>query len=111
LAVGGFEDHLEFALTVEGRLRHVHHAPGATPADAAYFAVLLLQEQGLTPVDVAQIYLYGPGLSPAAFGSLETVFRLQPELLNPLSVVDLNPGSLTSGFDRTAYVGCIGAAM
>src|SRR5690606_6113910 len=37
LAVGGFEDHLEFALTVEGRLRHVHHAPGATPADAAYF--------------------------------------------------------------------------
>jgi hypothetical protein len=111
LAVGWYETHTEFTLCRNHRWYFSHHAAVGSPADSAYFAAMLLRRLRLAPSDVGRLFLYGSDVDPAQFSLLQTLFPVAPERLNPLQLVDLDPGSLTASFDTEAYVPCIGATL
>ena len=111
LAIGWYADHVEYTLCRDQQWYFSKHTGALPPVDVTYFAAAMLNQLRLKPGQVRQIYIYGNGVDLASFSDLETVFELEPHRLNPLSVLDLDPGSLASDFDAEAYVGCVGAAL
>lgn len=111
LAVGWYPSHIEYTLCRQNRWYFSHYTKAGSHCDSAYFAVALLNHVKIKPSEIGQVYLYGTGVDSKKFGYFQSIFSLEPEYLNPLSVVDLDPGSLTSNFDSEAYVPCVGAAL
>lgn len=111
LVVGSYETHLELALCRDGRWHFALHAPTGAAPDSAYYAAALLDQFGLKPGAVEQIFLYGQATDPAAFSVLGRLFGSAPERLNFMPVVDLEAGSLASDFEMGVYVPCVGAAL
>lgn len=113
LAVGRYPGHLEVALARGGHLRHALHAPGATPADAAYFAAALLQRLDVAPSAVEDVFVYGldVGVPEETFASLGRLTGTQPQLLDICPVLGLDPDRLAKDFDAGPYVPCVGAAL
>lgn len=111
LAIGWYADHVEYTLCQDQQWYFSKHTEAVPPVDVAYFAAAMMDHLRLKPSQVRRIYLYGNGIDLSLFSDLETVFELEAHRLNPLSVLDLDPGSLASDFDAEAYVGCVGAAL
>ncbi|MEM1127492.1 MAG: hypothetical protein AAGI71_12640 [Bacteroidota bacterium] len=111
LAVGWYDQHVEYVLTREGRWRFSLFAPGASPTNGAYFALMLLRRVGAPVAQVGRLFAYGQHVEPAVLRPLEQVLRLPCTRLNPLKVVDLDPESLDASFDAEAYVSCLGGAL
>ncbi len=111
LALGWYGSHVEYTLCRNGRWYFSHYATVQSLADSAYFAVTLLRRLGLRPSDIVQVYVYGRGIEENDFAIFAAIFDTQPERLNPIPVVDLDPGSLSTDFDAEAYVPCIGVAL
>lgn len=111
LAIGWYAGHVEYTLCQEEDWYFSKHTDAVPPMDVAYFAVAMLEHLGLTPVQVRQIYIYGNDVDLSIFSDLELVFGLEAHRLNPLAVLDLDPGSLASDFEAEAYVGCVGGAL
>ncbi len=111
LAIGWYPDHVEYTLCHDQQWYFSKHTDAIPPVDVAYFAVVMMKQLRLKPDLVRRIYVYGNAVDLSLFPDLETVFDLEAHRLNPLSVLDLDPGSLASDFDAEAYVGCVGAAL
>lgn len=111
LAVGWYADHVEYTLCRNESWYFSKHTDAVPPVDVAFFAAAMMKQLRLKPSQVRQIYVYGNAVDLSLFSDLETVFGVEPHRLNPLSILDLDPGSLTSDFDAEAYVGCVGAAL
>ncbi len=111
LAIGWYARHVEYTLCREGQWFFSKHTDAAPPIDVAYFSAAMLEYLRLTPPQVRRLYVYGNDVDLSLFSDLETVFDLEVHRLNPLAVLDLDPGSLASDFEVEAYVGCVGAAL
>ncbi|HET6569604.1 MAG TPA: hypothetical protein VFG50_16685, partial [Rhodothermales bacterium] len=111
LVIGWYGSHVEYTLCRDGRWYFSHYGTEHGPADSAYFAVTLLQRLGIAPGDVTGVFAYGRDVAHTDLSVFGAVFDLQPERLNPMQVVDLDPGSLSADFDAEAYVPCIGVAL
>ncbi len=111
LAIGMYASHIEYTLFYNGKWYFSRHSAATTPADCAYYSVATLKRVGLTPADVEHVYLYGIRYGDEDLSILQAIFHKEPEWLNPIQVVDLDPDSLASGFDAEAYVPCIGAVL
>lgn len=111
LALGWYGSHVEYTLCRNGHWYFSHYATVQSLADSAYFAVTLLRRLGLRPNDITQVYVYGRDIDIDEFSIFKAIFDVPPERLNPIPVVDLDPGSLSSDFDAEAYVPCIGVAL
>lgn len=111
LAIGWYRDHIEYTLCHEQQWYFSKHSEAVPPVDVAYFAAAMLDQLKLRPSLVRRVYVYGNDVDLSLFSDLETVFELEAHRLNPLTVLDLDPGSLDSDFDAEAYVGCVGAAL
>lgn len=111
LAVGWYGTHTEYALCRGGRWRFGTHAPAGPPADGAYFAAAVLDHLSVAPAALRHLYVYGQEVSLEAFAPFQAALGLRPERLDPLALIDLDPGSLAPEFDAGAYVPCVGAAL
>ena len=111
LAIGWYAGHVEYTLCRGRNWYFSKHTEAVPPVDVAYFAAAMVNQLHVRPEEVQRIYVYGNGVDLSLFSDLETVFELEVHRLNPLSVLDLDPGSLASDFDAEAYVGCVGAAL
>lgn len=111
LVVGWYGSHVEYTLCRNGRWYFSHFGSVQSPADSAYFAVTLLRRLGIASSDVTGVYVYGREVSRTDFSVFGAVFDLEPQRLNPIQVVDIDPGSLSADFDAEAYVPCIGVAL
>ncbi len=111
LSIGWYADHIEYTLCHDQQWYFSKYTDAVPPADIAYFAAAMINQLRLEPRQVRRLYVYGNGVDLSLFSDLETVLDLEAHRLNPLSVLDLDPGSLASDFDAEAYVGCIGAAL
>lgn len=111
LAIGWYPDHIEYALCHDREWHFSKYTDAVPPVDVAYFAAHIADRFGLAPREVQTLYLYGNDADPSLFSDLESVFESEIRPLNPLVVLDVDSGSLSSDFDVEAYVGCIGAAL
>jgi hypothetical protein len=113
LAVGRYPGHLELALVRGKALRHALHAPGATPADGAYFAAALLDRLGIVPSAVEDVFAYGldVGAPEDAFAPLGRLTGTTPQLLDIRPILGLDPDRLAEDFDAGPYVPCVAAAL
>lgn len=111
MAIGWYADHVEYTLCRDRQWYFSKHTNAVPPVDVAYFSAAMLKQLRLKTRQVRHLYIYGNAVDPLLFADLETVFGLKVERLNPLTVLDLDPGSLASDFDAEAYVGCVGAAL
>jgi len=111
MAIGWYPTHIEYTLCRKQRWYSSQFSVAGSFSDSAYFAVTLLKHLGIRPHEVGQVYVYGIGAGHNKSEIYQSLFSSEPEFLNPLSVVDLYPGSLTSTFDAESYVPCIGAAL
>jgi hypothetical protein len=94
-------------------LRHALHAPGATPADGAYFAAALLDRLGIAPSAVEDVFAYGldVGAPEDAFAPLGRLTGTTPQLLDIRPILGLDPDRLAEDFDAGPYVPCVAAAL
>lgn len=113
LVVGCYPQHLELAFLRGGRLRHALHAPGATLADAAYFAAALLKRLDVAPAAVSDVFTYGldAGAPADAFATLEQITGVRPQPLALCPLLGLDRDRLAADFDAGPYVPCVGAAL
>jgi hypothetical protein len=111
LAMGWYAGHVEYTLCHGERWYFSKHTDAVSSIDAVYFAAAMLDHLHLSPRQVRRLYVYGNAVDLSDFSDLETMFDLDAQKLNPLEVLDLDPGSLDSDFEVEAYVGCIGAAL
>lgn len=111
MAIGWYPDHVEYALCRDREWYFSKYTDAVPPVDVAYFAAHAADRFGLSPEDVGSLYLYGNDANRSNFPDLESVFGSEIRPLNPLVVLDVDSGTLSSDFDVEAYVGCIGAAL
>lgn len=111
LGIGRYDTHVEYVLCRGASWLYSHYAPVEAAADCAYFAVALLQRLGLAPEEVSRLFVYGKEMSTEEQSLLQSSLRRAPERLDPIRVVDLDPGSLSDDFDAAAYVPCIGVTL
>lgn len=111
VAIGWYPDHVEYVVCRENRWHFSKYTDAVSPIDAAYFILEALDRFSIHPHEVEQVFLYGNDADPSSFSDLETAFELPVRRLNPLSVLDLDPDSLSPDFAAEAYVGCIGATF
>lgn len=111
LGIGYYGGHIEYVLCRQDRWHFSYHSESSAPSDSAYFALALLRRLNLDRVAVGQIYIYGEEIDAEVFSLLEEVFRLTPEVLNPVEVVALERKSPGMHFSAEAYAPCIGIAM
>jgi hypothetical protein len=114
LSVGRYREHLELALARHGRLHYALHAPGASPADSAYFALSLLERLDVKPAAVGRVFVYGIAderAIPEAFSALGRLTGARPQPLDFRPVVGLNADHLAHDFAVGPYAPCIGAAL
>lgn len=111
LAIGWYPDHVEYVLCSEGQWYFSKYTDPVPPVDVAYFSVSMIDRFGLRPAEVERLYVYGNDVDVSLFSDLESVFDIEARRLNPLSIVDLDTGSLSSDFEAEAYVGCVGATL
>lgn len=111
IAIGWYAGHVEYTLCNGEDWYFSKHTEAVPAVDVAYFTIAMLNHLGLRPVQVRRLYVYGNDVDLSLFSDLEVVFELEAHRLNPLAVLDLDPGSLSSDFEVEAYVGCIGAAL
>lgn len=111
LAVGWYASHIEYVLC-RGRHWHFsHYTKAGPPVDGAYFAAAMLERLGLAPAAVRRVFVYGEEKPLEAFAPLGRVFGPAPQRLDPMPLVDLDPGSLAGAFNASAYAPCIGAML
>lgn len=111
LAVGQYPGHTEYACCCDGQWRFGSQARVETDADQAYFALSTLGQMGLTPADVGRVLVYGQPRQDTGTAALEQVMGVRPTAFQLRDLVDLNPESLVTAFDPSAYVPCLGAAL
>ena len=111
LAVGWYPSHVEYALCRDEHWHFSHHTAAGPPVDSAYFAAAMLEGLGLPPAAVRRVFVYGEEKPLDAFAPLGQVFGAAPQRLNPMPLVDLDPGSLAGAFNASAYAPCIGAML
>lgn len=111
LALGVYDGIVEYTLCQGVRWRFAHYAHASAPSDVVYYATALLARVGLRPRDVGRLLLYGDAPDPALTALLEAVFGREAAPIDPLAVVDLDPGSLAASFDATGYTPAVGAAL
>lgn len=111
LLIGWYPSHIEYTLCYQHEWYFSHYNAAAPPDDTAYFAMALLQQLKLLPNVVGEIYLYGEDLDLGGFGVLQKLFKVEPVLLNPIPVVDMDPSSLAASFPVESYVPCLGVAL
>lgn len=111
LVIGCYGTQVEYTLCRGAQWYFSHHGTVQGSADSAYFAATLLKKLGIAPSEVAGVYMYGRDVVGADFSVFNAVFGMLPVPLNPMQVVDLDPGSLSADFDAEAYVPCIGVAL
>ena len=111
LAVGWYPAYTEYALLHGGAWRFGFHTPASSPADAAYFAVVLLERMGRRADEVGRVYVYGVDVEEARFEVLGRVFAQAPQRLSPMEAVETDAGHLSAQFNAEAYAPCVGAAL
>ncbi len=111
LAIGWYAGHVEYTLCHGQQWYFSKHTTHVPPVDVAYFVAAMLDQFHLSPSDVGRIRVYGNAVDVSLFSDLGDLFELDVRTLNPLGLLDLDPGSLASDFEVEAYVGCIGAAL
>ena len=111
LAVGWYASHVEYVLCRGEHWHFSHHTAAGPPVDSAYFAAALLERLGLTPAAVRRVFVYGEEKPLGAFAPLGQIFGAAPQRLNPMPLVDLDPGSLAGAFNASAYAPCVGAML
>ena len=111
LAIGLYAGHIEYTLCHGEQWYFGRYTDAVPPADVAYFAAAMLNQLRLSPKKVSRLYLYGNAVDLSHFSDLQIMFDVEGNKLNPLEILDLDPGSLDSNFEVEAYVGCIGAAL
>ena len=111
LALGWYPTHIEYVLCYHGAWFYSHHSLPGTPVDAAFYALALFQHLRLDPKHLGRLFLYGLNVDPRPFDVFASVLQLEPESLNVVPVVDLDPRSLAASFDVESYAPCIGIAL
>lgn len=111
LAIGCYPGLVEYTLCQGTRWRFAHYAHASAPSDIVYYATSLLARLDIRPRDVGRVLLYGDAPDPALAALLQAVFHREAVPIDPLAVVDLDPGSLASTFDATGYTPAIGVAL
>ena len=111
LAVGWYPTHTEYVLMHEGTWRFSFHTSAGSPADAAYFAVALLQRMERKPDEVERVYIYGVDVEETRFEAFRRVFALAPQRLSPIDAVEIDAGHLSAQFNAEAYAPCVGVAL
>ncbi len=108
LAIGWYAGRVEYTLCRGPEWRFSRCDAEGAPADAAYFALALLDRLGTAPSEVSHVFVYGEALTAAHLDPLQTVFGTAPALLNPTRLIDLDPESLAEEFDTSVYAPCLG---
>jgi hypothetical protein len=112
LSVGRFDGHTEYTLSRDRQWYHSHYTHEAdTPTDRLYFAIGLLNRLGVSPGAVGRLFVYGLDVNPDAYAPFQTIFGVEPETLDPLSVLRADRSRFGASFDVAAYAACVGAAL
>jgi hypothetical protein len=112
MSIGRYDTHTEYTLSRDRQWFHSHYTHEAdTPTDRLYFAIGMLNRLGVSPGAVGRLFIYGLDVDPHAYAPFQTIFGVEPETLNPLSVLDANPSRYGAQFDVSAYAPCIGALL
>lgn len=111
LVVGYYPSHIEYSVCQQGTWYFSHHTRPATATDSVFLALTLLRQLRVEVQAFQRIYVYGVAVDPAVFEIFQKVMRVVPEPLDPMQLMDLEPGSLPADFDVKAYVPCIGIAL
>jgi hypothetical protein len=110
LAVGQFATHTEYALSRNREWYHSHYAEEAESADnRAYFAVGFLNRVGVPLDGVGRLFVYGADVALSAYEPFRNIFSQDPEILDPLRIVDSRVDEAPD--DPSAFASCIGAGM
>lgn len=112
MSVGRYATHTEYTLSRDRQWFHSHYTHEAdTPTDRLYFAIGMLNRLGVSPGAVGRLFVYGLDVDLHAYAPFQTIFGVEPELLDPLAVLDANPGRFGTSFDVSAYASCVGALL
>jgi hypothetical protein len=111
LLVGYYPSHIEFSVLHQGTWYFSHHTRPATATDSIFLALTLIRQLRLSVAAFGRVYVYGVAASPTVFDVFPNAMGIVPERLDPMLLMDLEPGSLPAGFDVEAYVPCIGVAL
>lgn len=111
LGIGVYPTHFEFTLCHGAYWIYSLHAPAGPSANAAYYAVKLLDHLRYHTRDVYRIALYGELGGQHSFDLLSELMDCPVRPLNTLASLDLAPDRLGDDDAQVAaYAPCIGAA-
>lgn len=110
LAVGQYPSHTEYALSRNREWYHAHYAEEAeSPENRAYFAVGFMNRVDVPLNAVGRLYVYGLDVDLKDYVSFESIFGREPQILDPLRVVQ---NSVEEPSEQAcAFAPCIGAGM
>lgn len=111
LALGWYPTHVEYVLCRAGQWRYSHYTTASSPSDGAYFALALLRRLEVPVSAVGRVLMYGTRGTAEELAPFQRLVGRRPEWLNPLELVDFEPGNLASDFDAGPYLPCIGIAF
>jgi len=110
LAVGQYATHTEYALSRNREWYHSHYSEEAHSAEnRAYFAVGFLNRVGVPLDGVGRLFVYGTDVELSAYEPFQSIFSQDPEILDPLRIVDSRVDEVPD--EPSAFAPCIGAGM
>lgn len=110
LAVGQYATHTEYALSRNREWYHSHYSEEAHSAEnRAYFAVGFLNRVGVPLDGVGRLFVYGTDVALSAYEPFQSIFSQDPEILDPLRIVDSRVDEVPD--EPSAFAPCIGAGM
>jgi hypothetical protein len=108
LAVGLYPTHTEYGVCHDGHWRYSHHAEATLPDDRVYYVVALLNRMRV-PIDlVGRLFIYGTALDSATLRPFRAIFGVQPEPLDPASLLVEGASTVDA---PPAYAPCVGALL
>ena len=111
MSVGIFADHSVYTIVKNGEWLYDHVRPENDPTDVAYFAMQAMAAAGISVTDLSMISHYGSEDLYSASGTLNSVFKVPVQVMNPIETVGLRGNAFEKDFAQTAFTVCIGSAF
>ncbi|NNE69229.1 MAG: hypothetical protein HKN29_02570 [Rhodothermales bacterium] len=109
LAIGYFDNLFELALLDRTGWRYATHARGLPSLEDSVFHITeTLGQMNWTPAEVSRVLCFGSLRVPEA---IEVLFPGRVQVMNPLSLLELDPDSLDPDYAAAEFVPSVGAAL